>query len=416
MSTAAIKAHADTVRGPEDSRNPFDAFLYVLGAPNNQDGPASVDAYGRQKYGGKLVRIGRTMTGGINNSDLAGLQANALASDGHYVFAVNTGNNTISSLRINRGGDLTLTQNLSSGGLRPVSIAIHENHLYVANAGQTPVEDPGISTVVAFGIRPDGSLARLPCAPAQGTPGELFNVVGDLAINPSGTTLMLAGLGSNQIDGFSIDRAGCLTKRKNVGGGGGAFSVTFRPGTNDAVITRALPELFGDEQAPGVGSFKVGENGTFREVSTYIAPNQSDSELRDPCWLAFAKDNVHFWTSSFIPRSLNAFSLDPHTGALRRLSEYNPLDFAPGAVDPDTGGPVFIGSLDITTDTTKTHLYQLREFTNPDVLVPGSIHTFEFTGNWSKDAGLREVQVTPLPDDLRAPTVTSLIFVDRIDR
>lgn len=390
----------------------FDGFVYMLGTVEDYSGPAAIEAFGRRRVGGKLERVGRYLTGGNNLLEIGGAQQNALVSDGSHVYSVNPGSNTVSALSIGQGGELSLIQQVSSGGSRPVSIAIYGDHLYVANAGHSPIEDAQPATIIGFTIRPDGSLTRLPCAPATATPGELGNIIANLAINPKGTAMVVTGLLSNKIDSFRIDQQGCLEKRQTLSGGGGAFSVNFRPNSNDAVISRAFPEVFPDEQAPGMGSFVVGNDGSITEVDTYVDPDKSDDGLRDPCWVDFARDGLHFWVSSFIPRSLNAFGLDRH-GKLKLLSEYQPPDSVPDPSDP--GASVLVGSFDIATDKAKDHLYQIRAYAVPEgqVNVPGAIHTFKVTGNWDVDAGLRLVQVTPLPSDFEIPGVTGLVFVDR---
>lgn len=396
------------------TRSPYDGFVYMLGQVQTTDGPGAIEAYGRLRDGGKLQRIGRFLTGGQNSLELGGAQQNAINSDGRHVYVVNPLSNTVSALSIRRGGELSLIQQVSSGGLRPVSIAIEGSHLYVANAGHTPSEDPKPATIVGFSIRADGSLGRLPCAPATATPGEFGNIIADMAINPSGTAMVVTGLLSNQIDTFRIDRLGCLHKAVNLPGGGGAFSVDFRPNTDNAVISRAFPEVFVDEKAPGMGSFQVGHDGSIVETDTYVDPDKSDDGLRDPCWVAFAPDGHHFWVSSFIPRSINAFDLDDH-GKLTLLSEHQPSD---DVADPSSpGNTVRVGSFDLATDKARTHLYQIRAFAVPDgqVNVPGAIHAFEVTGDWSVNAGLREIDVAPLPDDFETPGVTGLVFVDRTD-
>lgn len=392
----------------------FSGFVYMLGVVDNSNGPTAIEAYGRERLGGKIVRIGRFLTGGTNNRELRGAQQHALVSDGRRVYATNPGSHTLSVLSIGHGGNLHLIQQVSSGGLRPVSIAIHGSRLYVANAGHTSIETPQPATVAGFAIRLDGSLARLPWTPvtaSPGGPGDLGNIVADLAINPSGTALVLTGLASNKIDSFHIDEDGCLQKRQTLPGGGGAFAVNFRPGTDDAVIARALPEFFPNQSAPGIGSFKIGHDGRIEELDTYVDPDKTDNGLRDPCWITFAKDGVHFWVSSFVPRALNVFSLDQHS-KVTRISEYRPTDSVPDPSKP--GDRVVVGSFDLATDRTQEHLYQIRSFAVPDgqVTVPGAIHTYEITGNFAVNAGLREVQVTPLPADFENPCVTGLVFVD----
>jgi 6-phosphogluconolactonase (cycloisomerase 2 family) len=410
LMLAAQSAHADVDLGANSLK--YDGFVYMLGAVGDSSGPAAIEAFGRQRFGGKLQHIGRFLTGGNNNLELGGAQQDALVSDGRHVYAVNPGSNTVSAMSIHGGGELSLIQQASSGGLRPVSIAIHDNHLYVANAGHTPIEEPQPATVVGFTIRPDGSLSRLPCAPATATPGEMGNIIANVAINESGTVLVAAGLLSNKIDTFRIDRQGCLTHAKVLPGGGGAFSINFRPGTDNAAITRAFPEVFLDEKAPGIGSFNIGHDGSIAEINTYTDADQSDDGLRDPCWTIFARDGIHFWVSSFIPRSINAFSLDTH-GKLRQLSEHQPADDVADSSNP--GGTVRVGSFDLAADKNREHIYQTRAFAVPDgqVIVPGAIHTFVPTGRWDVNAGLREVEVTPLPADFGNPCVTGLVFVDR---
>lgn len=396
------------------ARIPYDGFVYMLGSVNSTDGPGALEAFGRLRSTGKLQRIGRFLTGGMNNLELGGAQQNAVASDGQHVYVVNPGSNTLSAMSINRGGDLSLVQQVSSGGLRPVSIAIFGNHLYVANAGHTPSEDPKPATIVGFTKLLNGSLVRLPCEPATATPGEMGNIIANLAINRTGTAMVVTGLLSNQIDSFSINRQGCLQKHQNLPGGGGAFAVNFRPNSDFATITRAFPEVFTDENAPGIGSFHVGLDGSLVEVSTYVDPDKSDDGLRDPCWVDFAADLHHFWVSSFIPRSITAFNMDDR-GRITRLSKHQPSDDVPDPSNP--GSTVRVGSFDLATDKARTHLFQIRAFAVPDgqVNVPGAIHVFEVTGRFDVDAGLREVDVAPLPDDFENPGVTGLVFVDRTD-
>lgn len=407
MLSLQQRAQADGAAGSQ-----FDGFLYVLGAVGDSNGPGAIEAYGRERVGGKLDRIGRFLTGGLNGG-LAGGQQNGLVSDGRHVYAVNAGSNTLSVLSVGRGGELTLIQQVSSGGLRPASIVVHGNRLYVNNAGHLPLEEPRPATIVGFSVRPDGSLARLPCEPAVSTPGVFGNIVSDLAINPSGTALVTAGLFSNNIDSYHIDAQGCLHKRQTLASGGGPFAVVFRPNSDNVLVTLAEP-AFGEDRAPGITSLKVRHDGSFSEIETYIDPDKSDEGFRDPCWTAFAKDGAHVWIGSFIPRSINAFRVD-RFGKLTRLSEHHPTDSVPDPLHP--GSSVVVGAFDLATDGDKTHLYQLRavSVTDGNPLVPRSIHTFEVTGNWDVDAGLREVQVTPLPEDSETRGVPGLVFVDRTD-
>jgi 6-phosphogluconolactonase (cycloisomerase 2 family) len=388
----------------------FDGFLYVLGAVDDSNGPGEIEAFGRERIGGKLDPIGRFLTGGLNG-ELAGGQQDGLASDGRHLYAVNAGSNTLSVLSIASNGRLSLIQQVSSGGLRPASIAIRGSRLYVNNAGHLPDDAPQPATVVGFSIGADGSLSRLPCEPVVSTPGELGNIVSDVAINSAGTALMTVGLLSNNIDSYHIDAQGCLQKRQTLAIGGGPFAVVFRPSTDNALVTTAEPE-FGAEVSPGIFSFKVGSDGSFKKLNSFIDPDKTDQGLRDPCWTALAKDGAHVWVGSFIPRSINVFGVDP-SGKLTRLSEHRPTDSVPDPLNP--GSTTVVGAFDLATDGAKTHLYQIRGVSTTDgnPRVPRSIHTFEVTGNFNVDAGLHEVDVTPLPVDTETRGIPGLVFIDR---
>src|ERR671931_2516711 len=60
-----------------------------------------------------------------------------MSDDGKYLLAVDAGSNEISVLRISHDGALTQIQGgtVPSGGLEPVSIAVHGRLAYVANGG-----------------------------------------------------------------------------------------------------------------------------------------------------------------------------------------------------------------------------------------------------------------------------------------
>ena len=72
--------------------------------------------------------------------------SSATSADGRFLVAVDAGRNQISVLRIKHEGTLRLLRRgvVSSGGVLPVSVAIHRDLIYVANAGS------GASNYTAF--------------------------------------------------------------------------------------------------------------------------------------------------------------------------------------------------------------------------------------------------------------------------
>ena len=57
-----------------------------------------------------------------------------IADGGRFLLAAAAGSNQVSVLRIQPGGLLRLATVVSSGGVLPVSVAVHGSLVYVANA------------------------------------------------------------------------------------------------------------------------------------------------------------------------------------------------------------------------------------------------------------------------------------------
>src|SRR5262249_43090732 len=96
------------------------------------------------------------------------------SADGRYLLAVDAGSNEISVLRIKPHGQLQIADVVPSNGVAPVSTAVHEGLVYVANAGTDAPNYPG------FTLNAGGHLRAIPgstiALPAGSQPGDvLFN-------------------------------------------------------------------------------------------------------------------------------------------------------------------------------------------------------------------------------------------------
>jgi hypothetical protein len=84
---------------------------------------------------GSLTAAGAYATGGAGSAAGLGSQGAVIVSDDRrWLFAANTGSNSISSFRIHPHG-LELVDTESSGGTMPTSVAFRQGLLYVLNAG-----------------------------------------------------------------------------------------------------------------------------------------------------------------------------------------------------------------------------------------------------------------------------------------
>src|SRR5215470_9395409 len=123
--------------------------------------------------------------------------SSAMVGDGRFVIAVDAGSNQISVLRILPGGSLALVRGgvVPSTGVLPVSVAMHGNLVYVANAGT------GGSNYTGFRLTPAGRLAPVPGSTVALPPGSQ---PGDLLFNGTGTKLARTRVGTSQIDSFTV--------------------------------------------------------------------------------------------------------------------------------------------------------------------------------------------------------------------
>ena len=135
---------------------------------NSNPGQNAVIAY-RQDASGQVKQIGSFSTGGTGVANAAGLlgpddsDKEVIASpDGHLLFAVNQGSNSVAVFRVQKTGHLRLVNNsaVSSGGTQPVSLSIDGNRLYVLNRGDEIQGQTGsiAPTITVFNIQANGIL------------------------------------------------------------------------------------------------------------------------------------------------------------------------------------------------------------------------------------------------------------------
>lgn len=107
---------------------------------------------GALKYVGKFATGGRG-EGGVNDP-LQSEGSLVLSNDHKYLLAVNAGSSTLSVFQVNGSGLRLLGVEPSHGG-NPVSVAIHEDLVYVANFG-------GTYHTAGFHLRPGGEIGLHP--------------------------------------------------------------------------------------------------------------------------------------------------------------------------------------------------------------------------------------------------------------
>ena len=154
LAAAAVTAAVASVSA--SAASDVVGHLYVN---DNTAGTNTIAAFDRHADGTLTPLPGSPFAaGGAGTGTGIGSQgALQITSDGKYLLAVDAGSNQISVLRIKHDGSLGLVRGgvVSSGGVLPVSVAIHDDLVYVANAGN------GGSNYTGFRLRHSGRLPDL---------------------------------------------------------------------------------------------------------------------------------------------------------------------------------------------------------------------------------------------------------------
>ena len=201
-----------------------------------------------------------------------------LSADGRYLLAVDAGSNQISVLRIKPDGSLlpVAKSPVSSGGVDPVSIGVHRDLVYVANAG--PGASLGDTNYTGFRLDAGGHLRTISSStyvlPNDSKPGQVL-------FSGDGSRVAGTRIASSQIDSFTVGQDGRLTPAAGSPYDAQAFSPPQGWGQLGSEFSPADPnELFvsdahtaaGGPAFPGlVSSFIDAADGTLSPVGAPVA-------------------------------------------------------------------------------------------------------------------------------------------------
>ncbi len=203
LTAAAALAAVPATASASTHWSPVVGHVYVN---DNTAGTNTIGAFDRHADGSLTPEAGSPFAAGGagTGAGLASQGALQISRDGRSLIAVDAGSNQVSVLRISRDGSLTLTRGgvVSSGGTLPVSVAIHGNLVYVANAGTTG------SNYTGFRLHRGGRLAPIPGSTVALPNGSQ---PGDVLFNGDGSKLAGTRVASSMIDSFTVRRDGRLT-------------------------------------------------------------------------------------------------------------------------------------------------------------------------------------------------------------
>ncbi len=244
--------------------SPVVGHVYV---DDNTAGTNTIGAFNRHADGTLTPEAGSPFVAGGagTGAGLASQGALQISPDGRFLIAVDAGSNQISVLRVNFDGSLQLVGSpVPSGGILPVSVAIHDDLVYVANSGA------GGTNYTGFRLGFDGRLEPVPGStvtlPAGSQPG-------DVLFNSFGRNLVGTRIGTSMIDSFTVGFNGLLTAAPGSpfpAQGLGPFGSEFSP-TNPSQLFVSNAHNVG----AGTGTISAFNDSFFNGALSSIGPLRS---------------------------------------------------------------------------------------------------------------------------------------------
>ena len=296
---------------------------------------------------GTLAPAGAVSAGGLGTGGgLASQGAVTVTGDGRTVLAVNPGSNSVASFAVGAGGP-ELLNTAPSGGIRPVSVAVHKNLAYVLNKNNA-----ALATVSGFTLGKAG-LTAIPGSTRFLHAGATD--AGQVRFSPSGDVLVVTGRSTNRIDTFDVGADGLLSDLQSydVAPGGTPFGFDF---DNKGHL---LVSLAGVGGSSGAASYALGGDGS---ISTITAPIETGQ--RAACWLVASKDGRYAFVANAASSSVSTFAVSP-SGELAfqgatTIDGMTALDLALSAngryLSVLAAGTHGIDTFEVASDGTLTHV------------------------------------------------------------
>jgi hypothetical protein len=258
-----------------------------------------------------------------------------LSSDGRYLLAVDAGSNQISVLRIKPDGSLQIADIVSSNGGNPVSIAVDDGLVYVANADPVNPNYTGFTLNQGGHLRPIlGSTVSLP---AGSQPG-------DVLFDGDGTKLVGARVGTSEIDSFTVGAHGLLSAApgspfEHQASVFGQFGSEFNP-ADPAQLFVSNAHTAANGPAPGsVSAYTDAADGTLTPIGASPFANAGTAS----CWIEISHDGKYLFTVNTASSTVASYSIDTD-GSLIAIGN-TPIENGHGAEDarlsPD-GSTLFV--------------------------------------------------------------------------
>lgn len=267
------------------------------------------------KHDGSLQLNGTTASGGAGTGKSLGSQGALVLDKKHeWLYAVNAGDNSVSSFKIHENGSLTLAHTADTYGTTPVSVSVHGNLLYVLNRGSDNIH--------GFLIGQGGSLTHIDGS-NQSLSGKAVDAP-QVLFTPDGDWLVVTEKATNTVSTFRVRHDG------SVHPGIFTSSVGQTPFGFDFSRDRFMIVSDAAGGAAGAGavtSYIVGYSGKPRDINGAIPDHQAA-----PCWIAITKYGRFAYTTNAASNTISSYYVAPWGGLYLVESEAAKTDMGPNDI------------------------------------------------------------------------------------
>lgn len=321
----------------ENGNNPDEAIFAATAAStgggrayttSNNAGQNSVLVFS-QDADGMLTMKQEVNSGGAGLGAGLGSQGALILNETHqWLFAVNAGDNTVSSFSVDADGMLTLKHTTGSEGTKPNSVAVNGNILYVLNTGS--------SSICGFTVGSDGEMVKIE---------DSWHALSDTAVDapqisfePTGHALIVTEKATNKIDRFTLNAKGAVTAADFMASVGTTpFGFDYGRAKHFLVVSNAAGGVAG---AGSCTSYSLGLNGNLNDRNGAVADNQGA-----PCWVATTKNGAFAYATNTASNSISSYYIS-ETGNLHLINAI--------------AGAVGMGTIDVRVSTDNKYVYTIN--------------------------------------------------------
>lgn len=254
----------------------------------------------KQHEDGTLSWSSSVSSGGAGSGAGLGSQGALVLDDQHkWLYAVNAGDNSISSFWVHNDGSLTLADTKNSGGIMPISVSVYNNLLYVVNAGSDnicgfKVGSNGVLTKINGSLQ---ALSGTGTGPAQ------------IAFHPNGKILFVTEKNTNKISSFKLNAQGVADAGVfNSSVGAEPFGFDFAHNNNNYLVVSDAEG--GAVNAGACTSYSSDKWGNTNAINGAV-PNYQTA----PCWVAVTHYGRFAFATNTGSNSISSYYISPF-GAL----------------------------------------------------------------------------------------------------